>query len=346
MRLLTVLVLLGMTSVTLAPPDAWSLTISDRMVEPECANIGGIAESCYWYYTFDESRCPGGDGAKCDSLVIFFTSGEMICDISNPDDGEIGELMNQYVSDTRLNYVAVAACQYETSDSSPKLPMYQHAPRIDKMIEKITGNPDITAHWTGEHLLISGTSHGMATMLTSMARTTVDNQPYWQGSAKTAVCMYDGSIDVAATAELLKSDPNFDESVQCTEVFNRNICERYGQPDGCEFADAQGVDTARDTIPHVNPANFALSRFKFVACGETLIPCAWDQVVPRIPGRADLIPGEPLARLCANIRRQPSKRCTYAEEAPGHVNCPWTSTGFEQCAGYFHCQVDPRGCQF
>ena len=54
------------------------------------------------------------------------------------------------------------------------------------------------AGWSGEYLLFSGVSHGASGPVVTMATSTDDDQPAWQGTVYTAACFNDGTYDAAA----------------------------------------------------------------------------------------------------------------------------------------------------
>jgi len=293
----------------------------DRKIA-ECAANGTGNEACAWRYIYD-AKCAD---SKCPNLVVYFSGGQMSC----PDpEASPNSYLGRYSS---KGYVAVCAKIFDSSDSSGDFPMNREATRVDLLMKAITSDPAIKQGWSGERLLISGTSHGATAPVIAMARTNLDESASWKGTKVTAACFFDGIYHAKNFMELNsnakntnpvgKSCPLYERAYgrYCPWTGNLNIPATWPHPNTC-----QNEDTVKDTITNVNPSNFAIKHWKLIECGSALDFCS-----------ADLVPAAPINYLCNRIAGTAEHSCAFASfPAKSHLMCGADIESMDSCRTWF-----------
>jgi len=300
---------------------------------------GGVSDGhpadCFYSVRYDDTRCgTGSDDAKCDNLVIFFAGGDMSCDLTDPLNYYQAQV-NLYALNPQTDYYVAIACVMENFFQGDDLPFYREAERVDHLIAAIRAEAE--SRWNGRNMLIAGISHGAAAVLTGMARTDLDENPYWEAEEFTGVCLFDPPLNVRAREDRYVLDP---VPGACKQTRDRNICHRYlGQDvEDCAYPDPETQDMIMDSVDTVAGGKFELRHYKLVAFGGGLNPCS------PIIFQADGPPTQPILDTCANINAKHPKSCE-SESWPyvGHgysvlISDPTINPGFASCEQWFSSQ--------
>ncbi len=299
--------------------DAANLAASGIITVPTCTGLGGIAESCSFRYLFDPAVC--SPARPCNKLVAFYAGGDQNC--AGPG---YTKVLKAYAA---AGYVAACLEIFETSEGSGKEPYFKEADRVDAVLTSYLAYA--RPAWTGEHLLISGISHGATAPVTAMARTTRDNA--WKGSVTTGACFYDGIYDINAEDELMATGA---DGGQCTAILSHaRVVGRYypsrplvhscgNNKCACDPQHAPEMDT--DSITAVAPAELAIKKWKLIECGSATPTCA-----------GDVVPAGPIQALCKNIRDNGAAsghECTD-DAMPNDTHLVCHHTGIDRCLAWF-----------
>ena len=226
-------------------------------------------------------------------------------------------------------YVASCLQIFDTSEATGKLPYNKEADRVDTVLKAYLAL--VKPAWTGEHLLVSGISHGATAPVTAMARTKLDDA--WKGSKTTGACFYDGIYDLRAIDDLLGTGT--DAGGPCLfPVSHARIVGRYYPKDplvhacgnkkcACDPAHAPEMDT--DSITAVAPTEFAIKKWKLIECGSATPACS-----------SDIVPAAPIKALCANLRTAAAAGYECADDSlpnSSHIVCH--HTGVDRCLTWF-----------
>lgn len=285
----------------------------------ECAQLGTGSQSCFWTYKFNASACPSG---RCSKMVIYFSGGQMSCPNPSANDNYLG-----YYS--QAGYLAVCARLYQDGEGAAQYPYYREGSRADLLVRTIVAHPEITSHWTGENLLISGVSHGATAPVAAMANSNVDEQPAWRGSRSTGACFLDGIYDLQAEFSFLRAgmcgERNSIASYQrmysryCTWT-GRLLPRTWPQPNTC-----MTEDVMRDSTVNANLSTLEINQWKLVECGSALGPCLKD-VVPRAP----------IETLCSRLGSDGVHQCQFqAFPELSHIECGMKPEPNQACIQWF-----------
>lgn len=225
-----------------------------QVVLEACAGLGGVGERCS--VTLDASAC--APDKKCSRLVVLFSGGEMGC-----------ALKGRAYAEVQADYSAhgwASACVnvFETSTGSGALPYYKEADRYDTAVAAVTQGEWAAQLWTGEYLLLQGISHGASAPLIAMARGRLRAERAWQGSAGTAGCFFDGSVNQAATAALLATGTPAGGPCTFPVPYSRWLA-RYCGGAGCDLS--TNAEALMDTIEDAPAGNFSLTKWRITECG-------------------------------------------------------------------------------
>lgn len=232
-----------------------------------------------------------------------------------------------------------------------KLPFNQEAARVDSSLRLVTQAARNNFNWDGSELLITGVSHGATSPMTAMARTALDNNPWWYGSAKSGVCLYDGVYDIPAQFDMYREDPTYldlanwlNNQTSCAYMFARH-CQRYTGRTVCDIGQdyltsssltaEQKNQIALDSISRSPATGYAHTKFKLIECGSALAG-----LTPPVPLcdliNGDMVPKEPIETLCDNLNAQPGHSCTFgAMPYTSHTLCSFLPAGVDQCIDWF-----------
>ena len=299
--------------------DAPEMPMSEGEVDlADCAGIDGIDEPCTLRYLFDPGRC--SVSSPCSRLVVFFSGGEMDCGL--PGYTTILEAF------ALSGFVAVCAQLFQTPGASGDEPYNDEAPRVDLAIRSALDAGAVRAVWSGEHLLISGVSHGATAPVIAMARTALDDG--WHGSGVTAACFFDGIYDIGELDLFLAFG---DSGSPCNLVLShaRAVGRYYDADplvhsclnDKCFCDPDHSPEMDEDTVSGVDPSELAVSQWKLIECGSAMNPCL-----------QDVVPAGPIETLCSRINAGPFSACVY-DPMPedSHIEC--ASTGVDRCVTWF-----------
>ncbi|MEO0972338.1 MAG: hypothetical protein AAFX85_04525 [Pseudomonadota bacterium] len=338
--------------------------------EPDDANGTNIID-CSFVYRVDPSTCNAD--TPCDNLVVSFSGGGMKCEAKDidPNFQPPGEQVDGYAQHldryfSAGNYLVVQACVVEPGDRersirpSNHLSFHLEANRVKALLERIRAEPRIDQGWNGQHLLLSGVSHGPAAVILGLARSPMEHEAreLFRGVVKTGICAYDTPLDAIARERdyVLIEAPHFcNGDGNGTRV--NNICKRFrvnvpqGEPFGCnerlpEGAGDERCATLTGPVPDgcslmtfdslVSPghapwtgADFGHDMFKIVSCASDPVDVCFDDHIPDdadedgVSGLPHDGPTEPHMReVCAALNAE-GKRCTFeANTFPSDVNNP------------------------
>jgi hypothetical protein len=228
----------------------------------------------------------------------------------------------------------VAACLtvFETPLGSGAVPYAEEAERVDAVLADFATSEIALAVWTGEDLLLSGISHGATAPVIAMARTDLDEGAHWRGTRTTGACFFDGIYDIAAFDELMGTGAlgggTCDAPVSHDRVVGRYYAGEAPEDHSCtndrcacDPDHAPAMDA--DTITDVAPEELAPTRWKLIECGSALGACL-----------GDIVPGEPIAALCAGIDAGPDHTCELdAMPDDSHIAC--APAGIDRCIDWF-----------
>jgi hypothetical protein len=309
------------TDRDLAPADQGLTAAATQLVE-ECrtAGPGSANQRCRYDYRLDAARCAG---KACRKLAIFFAGGEQRCDL-------YGGILDPLRDD---GYVAVCAQIFEDATLTGDFPYHQEAARVDAVIRAIVADPGVTAAWSGEHLLLSGVSHGATAPVLAMARTKLDETPAWKGTRYTAACFFDGIYDVGALDDFVGTGDGGQPCPMLGSVLShsRAVGRYYAQPPiqhrcdnaKCFCAPGHSADMDADTVTTLPASVFAVADWKLIECGSALDACT-----------KDVIPAAPIQTLCQNIDTDPSHTCVY-ESMPNDSHSQCAGVGIARCRDWF-----------
>jgi hypothetical protein len=296
----------------------------------DCSALGTGGEACSYTFAFDPTTCAN---RGCKRLVIYFSGGQESC----PDPGRGNSYLAYY---RERGYVAVCAMAFQTSTGSGQFPRHKEAARFDALVRGIAADPAIQGAWSGEHLLLSGVSHGGSGPVVAMATTAFDDQPSWRGSKYTGACFYDGTYDVPGLLQFHASNQcrTIGSVVPYERTYSRycawparaggNLPATWPAPATCANA-----DTMADTVASASVDAFAIHDWKLVECGSALDPCL-----------QDVLPAPAIAALCARIAATPGYSCA-PESFPniGHIACGIEASSIGSCHAWFDQQLVKRG---
>ncbi len=260
-----------------------------------CEEVTGN-ESCIWQYKVDSCL------QNCDKLLIFFSGGEMNCNLDYAQN-----ILTSYADD---GYIATCVELFETADEAGRYPYVNEAERVDASIRDIMHHPIITSRWNGKDLLISGVSHGATAPVIAMAMTTYDEQ--WKGTDHTGACFYDGSYHVQQQLQFIDNNScheinQIDKPVLSYEHMMTRYC---GSDILCDNFDNI---SANDTITEINATEYSISQWKLFSCGTGAdLACS-----------LDVMPSQPIEQVCSMLNDQ-HHVCEYIDlPAPEytHLNC-------------------------
>ncbi|NOZ86582.1 MAG: hypothetical protein GXP49_09980 [Deltaproteobacteria bacterium] len=299
--------------------------VSGSFLVEDCRD--SIDEPCFWRYRVDRTICPVSH--PCSKLLILFSGGDMGCD--DPPTKAYKRIFDTYTSH---GFVAVCAGIFMSKEAAGMLPYNREAMRVDILMRSITGSSELGRVWSGEHLLISGASHGASAPVIAMARTDADSGRGWHGTVTTAVCMYDGMYDAFALDKFLLN--SITANGDCKPFRERAICDRYlsGKPDYETCLTHSGpapkvADMYRDTVVAVPPEEFAVTKWKLIECGSSFQKkcglLGWD-----------MFPRQPIEELCAHLDGSNTHDCVF-DSMPdtSHLLCPSTEGGIYKCLNWF-----------
>ncbi len=280
-----------------------------------CQGPAGVEQSCFWTHRYDPDKCKNG----CSKLVIYYAGGVMNC----PDPADETSYLGKY---SGFGYVAVCARLFQDPAGAAKLPYTLEAERVDMLLQDITSNPIIQSAWTGQHLLVTGASHGATAPVTAMFRTALDEKPYWKGDKLTAACFLDGTYDISETLQFLHKN-ECKAPVSYERIYSR-YCQWTGgaEPDSWPLPNtctAPEVDL--DTVVNADPSELSIKHWKLVECGSEMAPCT-----------DDVFPKAPIETLCSNIDGSQDKSCEYKSyKNSSHATCGITLTNYGVCRQWF-----------
>ena len=300
---------------------------------------------CEYRILFNADRCT--KERPCDNLVLLFAS----YDCMKP---KIGELLDGVVS---ANPDFVTACVQPLSPGEI-LPSSLGAPQRDNTailaaFEELKSTRGV---WTGKNLLMGGCSAGGSRYPVVAARFPDDAQ--WVGTAKTAVCMSDGVVDLPYQDQFISEGT----SPSC-EGRHRRIASSYSvniavsghscssSPAGqcacdpahahrsfansCAGGDCVDFDSvvkqadagAWTFNTGITAASFAASHWKLISEGSSFgLADRCDK---------DIVPEEPYQALCNLIDDDPQRSCTF-ESHPNDPHCSIYTTNFNSaCVDWF-----------
>jgi len=297
---------------------------------PGCAGIGVGDEVCSYSWVYDTAACAN---RGCRKLVIYFSGGQESCPaLDDP---------NSYLAYYKARgYVAACAMAFQTSDGSAQFPRNKEAPRFDALVKAITSDPGVRAGWNGDYLLFSGVSHGASGPVVTMATSTDDEQPAWQGAVYTAACFNDGTYDAAAllgfgftnqcrdATAVVPYSRNYGRYCTWPTTANGNVAATWPDPGTCATA-----DSAADTIADGDVTRFAIHDWRLAECGSALDPCT-----------RDVLPAGPIQALCSRIAAAPGYGCAF-ESFPdtGHISCGIDAATIGSCDAWFEARLAARG---
>jgi len=278
------------TGGDLSPSAVGTITLED------CRGLASSNEVCS--LTTDATACIE---RPCPKLIVAFSGGE---------EGEVDpELLAGYVVE---GWATAWINAFETPIASGAVPYLDEQARYDRAIREATTGAWARAHWSGEHLLFVGISHGATAPMVAIARTVLDEHVYWHGTGKTAGCFFDGSYDPSATAELLSTGAEGEQPCTLPVSYQRwldRYCGRGPRAGDCELSTNPAA--LADAIVDVDPAQFAIRDLRLVECGSEREVCA-----------GDVFPAGPIATLCSRIDADELRTCTY-DSLPNltHIAC-------------------------
>jgi len=262
-----------------------------------CVGMSGVSESCT--VLLNASTCKR---APCRRLVIIFSGGEMGCVSGAGYSGVMAGFIAHGWAAACINY-------FETADGSGTVPYFREWDRLNLTVSTVTSGPWGRSFWTGEHLLLQGISHGASSPLVVMARSKLDSQRSWQGSAATAGCFFDGSVDQAATASLLATGAIGGGPCTFPVAYNRWL-ERYcpSAPASCNLS--ANADALSDSIASMPASSFFLRTWRLTECGSQMRACT-----------GDIIPRAPFEQLCRGLNSD-GRSCEFTSlPLDSHLTC-------------------------
>jgi len=305
-----------------ASPDAAFPPASADVEVPSCGGLNESAETCEVHYRYDASRCTRG--APCTKLALFFAGGDQNCAAAS-----YRNVVSAYVD---AGYVAACLEIFETSVATGLVPYAQEAERVDRVLRAALDL--LRGPWSGEHLLVTGISHGATAPVIAAARTTLDDA--WHGTGRTAACFYDGVYDIGALDAFVGTSGGDGGPCGALTILphERAVGRYYGaagpllhactnQKCFCDPRHAPAMDT--DTIVTVSPRELAIKTWKLIECGSAMAAC-----------NQDVIPGAPVAALCTQIRTGSADgySCDYdSMPSDSHLRCH--ETGVSKCLSWF-----------
>ncbi len=271
-----------------------------------CRGLNGLAEGCE--LVTNASACTT---APCERLVVIFSGGEQGCEKKG-----YGDVLAGYAATGQ--WAAVCINYFETSDGSGAVPYLDEQVRIDLALREATTGAWAQRYWTGSQLLLQGVSHGATAPVIAMARSTLDEQPHWHGTFKTAACFFDGSYNQFATAEHLRTGTAGGMACTVPVAYTRWL-ERYCGP-GATTASCNlqtQSQSISDSISQVPAEQFAIKHFRLVECGSAMPVCT-----------ADILPAPPIEELCTHLDAEPQHHCQFSSlPTQSHLNCHTQSWG-------------------
>lgn len=182
-----------------------------------CGDLGPGAEDCHVKVVWSTAAC----AETCSRLVVYWAGGEQGCTAGNYD-----PLLVRYADE---GFVAVCAQPFTTSDEAGRYPYVAEAPRMGHVLQAVRSL--VSDRWTGQDLLHAGVSHGATALPLAIASLRAfDTAPgVWEGTAHTAVVLFDGISNPATLDEWAGGDPG------CSDLHARWV-GRYGDGAPAEHA--------------------------------------------------------------------------------------------------------------
>jgi hypothetical protein len=148
-----------------------------------CDGLAPGSEDCHYRLVYDQAQCC--PEAPCDRLLVFWAGGNQTC-----DDGEAFDPILEGYADH--GFVTACAQPYTSEQEGGRHPYHTEVARMQRVMEAVRS--DVGALWTGDKLLVGGTSHGGTAPLVVIASTDAfDARPdVWTGATHTAVMLNDG----------------------------------------------------------------------------------------------------------------------------------------------------------
>ena len=313
---------LPITEEDVSNPDVGTpkTSIWDTIEVTDCVNKGAGTQSCFFTYRYDAPKC-GSKG--CSRLMVFFSGGLMSCPDPADDSAYLGKI-------AKLGFVSVCARLYEDSQGAGAFPYHLEAERVDAVLLAISQHKDIQSAWTGEHLLLTGASHGATAPVAAMARTALEEQPHWKGSGVTGACFFDGIYDIPQFMTLLHEN-KCNAPVSYERTYSRYCTwpnpsgpEEWPEPASCMTS---GV--INDSITELPGSVYAVDHWKMIECGSAAAPCT-----------GDIVPAKPIEAVCAQIDSEAGKECEYKSYASvSHVTCGRSLTNAGACWQWFNALI-------
>lgn len=297
---------------------------------------------CEYRIAFDPAKCSGA--RPCDNLLLFFSA--MGC-----DKGPMEETV-------RNSADFVAACVQPLAPGE-LLPSSLGAPQRDNMVVGRVLQKAREQAWTGKNLLIGGCSAG-GTRYPVVAARHADEQA-WVGSAKTAVCMSEGVLDVVYQDKFMGEKA----SVQSCQGRHGRVAHNYTSASasptsahsctnspicGCDPLHAHRTypgdcaSTGGDCVKFdsilkesdggfvfndgVGASDFAVRDWKLISEGSAF---------ENTDGRCDddIVPEGPYKALCQLLDADPNHTCTHLS-VPDQHHCAYYVANFTTaCVDWF-----------
>jgi hypothetical protein len=292
-----------------------------RVSIAECGLVAPSTQVCTWSLMYDQALC--GTSA-CDSLVIYFSGGEMDCETFPDITVGYGKIMASYA---KSKYITARACTFDTGQEGFHT---QTAQRVDLIIKNITATLKKMNLWNGKNLLLSGISTGATNTPVAMARTHYDDNPYWKGSQKTGICMVDGNFN---PAEALDAFTSFSQPSAC-KIPHDAYCTRAGLPSGCTSSDLTGTGAEDDKIVDVAAEEYSVRDWKIVECGSNLPLCGFGTAYYGFG--VDWNKKTSMEQVCTKINDGVNHSCVFGSlPNQGHSDCSWSDQGISACKTWF-----------
>jgi hypothetical protein len=326
------------TDASVAPGDGGVPRTSGVVVLDACTTLGTGSEACGYSFVWSPAACSSG---RCRRLMIYFSGGQESCPAVSPAAGFLAHFAD-------AGYVAVCARDFDTPTGSATYPRHLEATRLDALVHAITTDPDVSAAWTGEDLLLSGVSHGASGPMIAIAHAGAERAAAWRGSRYTGACFFDGTYDAPGLLQ-------FDHDQACDShaiVSYQRAWSRYcAWPAGADPdvpaswpvpATCSTADTAADTLTLADVTALPIHDFQLIECGSMLTERCGDV---RTPLRAaDVLPASSITQLCTHIAASPGYTCTLGSHPlTGHVQCGSDAESLDDCNAWFGAQLASHG---
>ncbi|MEM6788576.1 MAG: hypothetical protein AAF715_13740 [Myxococcota bacterium] len=349
----------GGDTVPRPSPDPGRVAFEDcRNVDTYTDDQGSVID-CSYALTFAPSLV--GERRASPDLLIHFAGGGMKCAMSDlgPNEPQ-GRYVEPFVNDGYVVAVACLAERKELNPTSDHMAFHQEAARVAFLVDEIVRA--VTPIWSGEHLLLSGASHGGAALTIAFARTDIDASPAMSGRTTTGVCAIDAPLDAYQRELDYQSDRTDCDTNRGTR--RQNICNRYRvataattpalrcdatRPFGtslpqchpltavpfdpsCEAALQDSLvfgETISGGQIRWSPADLTHDHFKLISCGDDVDVCR-DGRPHDGPTRAMMAP------VCERIAEAPGKTCSLSHfPSTDHATCSSAAVSRGACKSWF-----------